>query len=146
MIVVASLVDKPNNLGGLCRTCEIFGVEELVVADLIFASDPGFQALSMSSEKKQKIEAVRPDDLPEYLEGMRRKGYTVIAAEQTTDSVFLHKFMFPKKREFTCCWTTNLTIEIIRQALPLILTPNSASSHHCDELEHPEVWLLVKSL
>lgn len=29
-----------------------------MVADLIFASDPGFQALSMSSEKKQKIEAV----------------------------------------------------------------------------------------
>ncbi|VDL86958.1 unnamed protein product [Nippostrongylus brasiliensis] len=51
----------------------------------------------MSSEKKQKIGAVRPESLLEYLGEMRRKGYSVIAAEQTTDSVYLHKFNFPKK-------------------------------------------------
>ncbi|XGW08637.1 hypothetical protein V3C99_011175 [Haemonchus contortus] len=97
IVVVASLVDKPNNLGGLCRTCEIFGVDQLVIADPIFVSDVGFKALSMSSEKKQKIEFVRPEQLMGYLEEMRQKGYTVIAAEQTTDSAFLHKFNFPKK-------------------------------------------------
>ncbi|KAK5972527.1 hypothetical protein GCK32_006051, partial [Trichostrongylus colubriformis] len=97
IIVVASLVDKPNNLGGLCRTCEIFGVDELVIADPIFVSDVGFKALSLSSEKKQKIDYVRPERLLSYLEEMRSKGYTVIAAEQTTDSIFLHKFNFPKK-------------------------------------------------
>ncbi|KAK6732362.1 hypothetical protein RB195_016632 [Necator americanus] len=97
LIVVASLVDKPNNLGGLCRTCEIFGVNTLVIADLVFASDPGFKALSMSAEKKQKMEAVRPEALLAYLENMRKNGYAVIAAEQTTDSVSLHKFKFPKK-------------------------------------------------
>ncbi|WKX93357.1 hypothetical protein Q1695_010978 [Nippostrongylus brasiliensis] len=97
LVVVASLVDKANNLGGLCRTCEIFGVDELVIADTILASDTGFKALSMSSEKKQKIGAVRPESLLEYLGEMRSKGYSVIAAEQTTDSVYLHKFNFPKK-------------------------------------------------
>ncbi|PIO73957.1 RNA methyltransferase, TrmH family [Teladorsagia circumcincta] len=97
IVVVASLVDKPNNLGGLCRTCEIFGVDELIIADPIFLADAGFKALSMSSERKQKMEFVNTDRLPHYLEEMRRKGYTVIAAEQTTDSVFLHKFAFPRK-------------------------------------------------
>lgn len=97
LIVVASLVDKPANLGGLCRTCEIFGVDTLVLADHIFVSDPNFKALSMSSEKKQRIEAIRPENLSSYLESMRKNGYTVIAAEQTTDSVFLHKFQFPLK-------------------------------------------------
>uniref|UniRef100_A0A158P9D7 SpoU_methylase domain-containing protein n=1 Tax=Angiostrongylus cantonensis TaxID=6313 RepID=A0A158P9D7_ANGCA len=97
LIVVASLVDKPANLGGLCRTCEIFGVDALVLADHIFVSDPNFKALSMSSEKKQRIEAIRPENLSSYLESMRKDGYTVIAAEQTTDSVFLHKFQFPLK-------------------------------------------------
>ncbi|KAK6014181.1 RNA methyltransferase, TrmH family, partial [Ostertagia ostertagi] len=95
--VVASLVDKPNNLGGLCRTCEIFGVDELIIADPIFLADAGFKALSMSSERKQKIEFVNSDRLSHYLEEMRKMGYTVIAAEQTTDSVFLHKFSFPRK-------------------------------------------------
>ncbi|KAK6057450.1 RNA methyltransferase, TrmH family [Cooperia oncophora] len=89
LVVVASLVDKPNNLGGLCRTCEIFGVDQLVIADPVFLSDTGFKALSMSSEKKQKIEFVRPERLLFYLEEMRSKGYTVIAAEQTTDSTVL---------------------------------------------------------
>ncbi|RCN50862.1 RNA methyltransferase, TrmH family [Ancylostoma caninum] len=97
LVVVASLVDKPNNLGGLCRTCEIFGVDTLVIADPIYAADPGFKALSMSAEKKQRIEAVRPDGLLNFLADMRKKGYTVVAAEQTTDSVALHKFSFPQK-------------------------------------------------
>ena len=34
MIVIATLVDKPANLGGLSRTCEIFDAGKLVVADL----------------------------------------------------------------------------------------------------------------
>ncbi|CAJ0606283.1 unnamed protein product [Cylicocyclus nassatus] len=97
LIVVASLVDKPNNLGGLCRTCEIFAVDTLVIADLVYTADAGFKSLSMSAEKKQKIEAVRPDDLLHYLDDLRKKGYTVVAAEQTTDSLPLHKYKFPLK-------------------------------------------------
>ncbi|VDN25138.1 unnamed protein product [Cylicostephanus goldi] len=44
--------------GGLCRTCEIFAVDTLVIADLIYTADAGFKSLSMSAEKQQKIEAV----------------------------------------------------------------------------------------
>ncbi|EFP07395.1 hypothetical protein CRE_26502 [Caenorhabditis remanei] len=97
LIVVASLVDKPNNLGGICRTSEIFGVDTLVVADVLVAQDSNFKALSMSSENWQKIEGVKPANLLEYLQGLRSQGYTVIAAEQTTDSVMMHNFVFPKK-------------------------------------------------
>jgi len=32
--VIATFVDKLPNLGGLCRTCEIFNAGKLVVADL----------------------------------------------------------------------------------------------------------------
>ncbi|ULU04960.1 hypothetical protein L3Y34_017601 [Caenorhabditis briggsae] len=97
LIVVASLVDKPNNLGGICRTSEIFGVDTLVVADVLVAQDSNFKALSMSSENWQNIEAVKRANLLEYLQGLRANGYTVIAAEQTTDSVMMHDFVFPKK-------------------------------------------------
>ncbi|CAL2032499.1 unnamed protein product [Caenorhabditis brenneri] len=97
LIVVASLVDKPNNLGGICRTSEIFGVDTLVVADVLVAQDSNFKALSMSSENWQKIEAVKPANLLEYLQNLRANGYTVIAAEQTTDSIMMHDFVFPKK-------------------------------------------------
>ncbi|CAJ0580220.1 unnamed protein product, partial [Mesorhabditis spiculigera] len=97
LIVVASLVDKPANLGGLCRTSEIFGVDSLVLNDVLQAKNLNFKALSMSSENWQKLEGVRPDDLMEYLKERRQAGYTVVAAEQTTDSTPLDKFAFPKK-------------------------------------------------
>ena len=32
LILVASLIDKSTNVGGICRTCEIFNVKELVIS------------------------------------------------------------------------------------------------------------------
>lgn len=51
IIVVASLIDRPPNLGGLARTCEIFGAKELVIGSLKYAEDREFQTLSVSAEK-----------------------------------------------------------------------------------------------
>ena len=36
IIIVASLIDKPINLGGLCRSCEIFTASTLVISSLKF--------------------------------------------------------------------------------------------------------------
>lgn len=43
---------------GLCRTCEIFGVCELVLANLAVVEDPQFTALSVSSQHWLKISEV----------------------------------------------------------------------------------------
>ncbi|NXY47169.1 TARB1 methyltransferase, partial [Ceuthmochares aereus] len=51
LIVVASLIDKPTNLGGLCRTSEIFGASALVVGSLHYIQDKQFQHLSVSAEQ-----------------------------------------------------------------------------------------------
>ena len=51
LILVASLLEKLPNLGGLCRTCEIFGVSKYVVSSLRYLADQTFQSLSVSSEK-----------------------------------------------------------------------------------------------
>lgn len=49
LIVVASLIDKAPNQGGLARTCEIMGAA-LVLPSLSCAQDREFRALSMSAE------------------------------------------------------------------------------------------------
>jgi tRNA guanosine-2'-O-methyltransferase len=54
-IVVASLIDKAQNLGGIARTCEIFGAKELVISNLKQIEDKEFQTLSVSSDKWIKI-------------------------------------------------------------------------------------------
>lgn len=51
LIVVASFVDRSPNLGGIARTCEIFGVKALVVANADCVKDREFQHLSVSADK-----------------------------------------------------------------------------------------------
>jgi len=43
LIVVASLIDKAPNLGGLCRTSEIFGVKKLILGSNEIMKDKNFQ-------------------------------------------------------------------------------------------------------
>lgn len=55
LIVVASLIDKVTNLGGLARTCQVFGASTLVVDNLSCVEKKEFTALSMTAEKHQSI-------------------------------------------------------------------------------------------
>ncbi|XP_075723555.1 tRNA (guanosine(18)-2'-O)-methyltransferase TARBP1 [Rhipicephalus microplus] len=97
LIVVASLIDRIPNLGGLCRTCEVFGVNEFVVGSLKYLEDRNFQGLSVSAEKWISISEVKAHQLKEYLPGKRVEGYTLVGVEQTAGSKPLHQFNFPEK-------------------------------------------------
>lgn len=55
LIVVATLIDKLPNLGGLARSCEVFTAECLVVPSLEYTQDKIFSTLSMSAEKHINI-------------------------------------------------------------------------------------------
>lgn len=97
MIVVASLIDKPTNLGGLCRTCEVFGAAALVVASLQCVSDKQFQQLSVSAEQWLPLVEVKPPQLAGYLRQKQAEGYTVIGVEQTARSTALTQYCFPER-------------------------------------------------
>ncbi|KAJ8669844.1 hypothetical protein QAD02_001103 [Eretmocerus hayati] len=97
MIVVASLVDKSQNLGGIARTCEIFGVRELVISNLKQIEDKEFQALSVSADRWINISEVKQVSLVQYLMDLKSHGWTLIGAEQTAQSVSLVDLEFPKQ-------------------------------------------------
>lgn len=97
LTVVASLIDKTSNLGGLCRTCEIFGVTTLVLGNLRVLQDSQFQSLSVSSEKWLNIVEVQEPHLPAYIRECKANQFTVVALEQTTNSCPLGNFSFPEK-------------------------------------------------
>ncbi|XP_053768390.1 probable methyltransferase TARBP1 isoform X2 [Desmodus rotundus] len=97
LIVVASLIDKPTNLGGLCRTCEVFGASVLVVGNLQCVHDKQFQHLSVSAEQWLPLVEVKPAQLPDYLQQQKAQGYTVIGVEQTARSADLTQYCFPEK-------------------------------------------------
>nr|XP_056709163.1 probable methyltransferase TARBP1 isoform X2 [Euleptes europaea] len=97
LVVVASLIDKPTNLGGLCRTCEIFGVSSLIVGSLHYINDKQFQYLSVSAEQWLSLLEVKPFQLIDYLDQKKTEGYTIIGVEQTAKSCDLTEYCFPEK-------------------------------------------------
>ncbi|KAG2467170.1 TARB1 methyltransferase, partial [Polypterus senegalus] len=112
LIVVASLIDKPTNLGGLCRTCEIFAASSLVLSGMHYVTDKQFQALSVSAEHWLPLLEVKPPQLINYLLQKKAEGYTVVGVEQTVNSQSLSDYTFPEK-----------TLLLLGSAVGLLLLP-----------------------
>ena len=97
LVLCAVLVDKIPNLGGLCRTAEIFGVGTLIVGSHRYVEDKGFKSLSVSAERWLNIEQVLPIKLASYLKEMRSNGYHLVGVEQTANSKMIGQYNFPQK-------------------------------------------------
>ncbi|KAH9871437.1 hypothetical protein IAQ61_005616 [Plenodomus lingam] len=89
VILVASLIDNPTNLGGLSRISESFGLEALYIDDLKKTAHKDFKATSVTSEKHFPIHALKISDVPQFLIETKRKGYVVVGVEQTDRSGIL---------------------------------------------------------
>jgi tRNA guanosine-2'-O-methyltransferase len=97
LIVVASLVNRNANLGGLARTCDIFGASNYVIDSLKTVENNDFKSLSKTAEKWIKISEVKHWQLFDYLVAMKQSGYKIVGAEQSGNSVSLLNADFPKK-------------------------------------------------
>ncbi|KAH8407944.1 hypothetical protein KR222_004210 [Zaprionus bogoriensis] len=97
LIVVASLLDKLPNLGGLARTCEVLGVKTLVLSAKSVTDKTDFTNLSMTAEKSLNIVEVKTNALSEFLIDKQTMGYKVVGAEQTANSTSFKGFKFPEK-------------------------------------------------
>lgn len=89
VVLVASLIDNPTNLGGLSRISESFGLEALHINDLKQTATKDFQSTAVTSHKHLPIHELKIAAVPEYLTSMKRKGYEVVAIEQTDRSGIL---------------------------------------------------------
>lgn len=96
-MVCATLVQNPANLGGLCRTCEAFRVEALVMADVAIAQTPAFRNLAASTQHWQPLIACPPENLPNWLTAQQQTGYCTIALHAHSDAIPLTEFTFPKR-------------------------------------------------
>ncbi|XP_076749120.1 uncharacterized protein LOC143422408 [Xylocopa sonorina] len=97
LIVVACLIDRIPNLGGLARTCEIFNARELVIANLSHVKNKEFQNLSVSAENWITITETKPHELCNYLLNKKDTGYSLVGVEQTVNSTNLLNMKFEKK-------------------------------------------------
>ncbi|KAL5411255.1 hypothetical protein PMIN03_004982 [Paraphaeosphaeria minitans] len=89
VILVASLIDNPTNLGGLSRISESFGLHSLYISSLRATSHKDFLATSVTSEKHLPIHELPVPRIPDFLLQKKREGYKVVGIEQTDRSGML---------------------------------------------------------
>ncbi|KAI4614517.1 hypothetical protein J4E83_007171 [Alternaria metachromatica] len=89
VMLVASLIDNPTNLGGLSRISESFGLEALYIDDLKKVAHKDFKATSVRSEKHLAINELKEVGVPAFLLDAKSKGYEVVGIEQTDRSGIL---------------------------------------------------------
>ncbi|KAF1837789.1 hypothetical protein BDW02DRAFT_595276 [Decorospora gaudefroyi] len=89
VMMVASLIDNPTNLGGLSRISESFGLEAMYIDDIKKVAHKDFKATSVRSEKHLAIHELKETNVPLFLMDAKSKGYEVIGIEQTDRSGIL---------------------------------------------------------
>ncbi|KAL9096874.1 MAG: hypothetical protein Q9165_000838 [Trypethelium subeluteriae] len=103
LILIASLIKTPHNLGGLSRVAEIFGVGALHIASRGVLTNKEFLSVSVSSEQHLNIQetpletrkggtggiTAEIEGLAETLMEMKGNGYKIIGIEQTDRSFVL---------------------------------------------------------
>jgi tRNA guanosine-2'-O-methyltransferase len=95
VIIVASLIDNPTNLGGLSRISESFGLEALYIHDIRQTAHKDFKATSVTSEKHLSIRDLKVQDVAGKILQWKREGWTVVGVEQTDRSGILGTFPPP---------------------------------------------------
>lgn len=97
LIVCATLVQNPANLGGLCRTAEAFRLESLVLADGAIAQTSAFKNLSASTHHWQPFTICPIESLLDWLTHHQQSGYSLIALHTSSEAIPLTQFTFPRQ-------------------------------------------------
>ncbi|MDA0268252.1 MAG: RNA methyltransferase [Cyanobacteria bacterium] len=97
LILCASLVQNPMNLGALCRTAEVLGLAQLVLPNLDVVENWQFRQLAASAHHWQPLTACPPDQLPQWLEQQRADGVACWALTAHPQGQPLPTFTFPQR-------------------------------------------------
>lgn len=98
LIVVASLVDKAPNLGGICRLCDVLGAGWMTVHDINVKNDPEFKTVAVTADRWMPLLEVKMEGIVDFMKMKKKEGYTLIGLEQTDKSVELNNDLkFPEK-------------------------------------------------
>lgn len=90
LLVVASLIENPYNLGGLSRASEIFGASALYVRDpQRTLKEKDFTSVSVSSHNHIDILPLPIAEISGWIAEKKSEGWTVVGIEQTDRSVLL---------------------------------------------------------
>lgn len=85
------------NLGALCRSAEVFRLQELVLSDLEVVTNREFRKLTASAYAWQPLTACAIADLPAWIRQQQHTGFAVLALTRHKQATPLPQFCFPKQ-------------------------------------------------
>ena len=97
LIVCASLVQNPMNLGALCRTAEGFRLASLVLPNQAVIKDWEFRRLAVSAQQWQPLDVCAPTALTTWIQQQQHQGYRVHALTLSPQAEILSKVLWPRK-------------------------------------------------
>ncbi|MEM9120432.1 MAG: RNA methyltransferase [Cyanobacteria bacterium P01_F01_bin.56] len=97
LTLCASLVQNPMNLGALCRTAEVWGLQELVLPSLDVLAERDFQKVAVSADQWQPVSSCHRDRLPEWIAQQQQQTITVIALARHPQAIALPTFTFSRQ-------------------------------------------------
>lgn len=98
MIVLASLVNKAPNLGGICRLSDVLGAELLCLNEMSVCERHDFKSVAMTADQWMPMMEIKEEEILEFMRLKKLEGYTLIGLEQTDNSIQLNgDFKFPEK-------------------------------------------------
>ncbi|MGF1499259.1 MAG: TrmH family RNA methyltransferase [Elainellaceae cyanobacterium] len=97
LILCASMVRNPANLGGLCRIADVFRLEALVVASLAQTQTAAFRGTAASAYQWQPIRLCDSGILSPWMQQKRMEGYCCVALHCDPGATPLGQFRFPQK-------------------------------------------------
>ena len=97
LVVVASLLSTAANVAGIARSAEVFHVAGLCLSSSSLLADPLFVRISVSSQRWLPLMELPVARLRPQLLEWKALGWTLVALEQTRESVPLPHFSWPRR-------------------------------------------------
>lgn len=132
LIICASLVQHPGNLGALCRTVEAFRLESLVLADLAITKHAEFRKRAASAQHWQPMQVQSPNDLLAWWMDQRQQGWQIVGLTGGNQATPLNQFVFQPR-----------TVLVLGRELTGIPTNLLLA---CDAVVEIPQWGMVESL
>ena len=120
LVVCASLVEKIINQAAVCRTCEVLGVNRLILPEM--DDSWAVRKVSASAHHWQTMEYCSPEQLPAWL--VKQLGYTRVAltasqqAQSLVDYAFAARTLLVLGRELTGVSTDIATLCDVALTIP----------------------------
>jgi len=114
-VVVASFIRDKIKLAALCRTCEIFGVEALVVSSMRMLQSAACAATSRASHQWLPVVEAPREEVGRFLSGKRKEGYQVVAVDRAPTGMDLAECVLPRRCVFVLRGEDDLPMAILQQ-------------------------------